>query len=223
MVVAELMMTSSFKPGTCKVLQLAGSNQELSLPSPVQKTVPWSQDGRRLASASEDGVVKVWDPATGKELGQFQYAARPPVRPDRPDLFADKTSRGPNLAWGPAGERLAVADDNGSINIWDVQARQVRLTLPGRQGPLRLAWNPSGDRLAASCPDELPNPQGPTAFITIWDTNTGQEVISLPGASGTGPIAWSADGWRLTTSSISPRTGGAAVWDATPPARTTAR
>ena len=58
---------------------------------------------------------------------------------------------GPNLAWSPKGDRLAVADDNGPINVWDVEAHRIRLTLPGRQGPLWLAWNPNSERLAASC------------------------------------------------------------------------
>jgi WD40 repeat protein len=97
-----------------------------------------------------------------------------------------------------------------------VTAHHIQLTLPGHQGPLRLARNPAGDRLATSCLDRLSNQPVPTAIVTIWDTNTGQELISLPKASGAGPIAWSADGWRLTTSSASPNTGGASVWDASP-------
>ena len=33
--------------------------------------VTWSADGTRIASAERNGVVKVWDPATGREFLSF--------------------------------------------------------------------------------------------------------------------------------------------------------
>jgi WD40 repeat protein len=183
--------------------------------APVLSLV-WSRDGRRFATASADGVVKLWDPETGQETARFPYTARQAGGPQNPSQTDNNVLRGPNVAWSPDGGQLAIADDNGPINVWDVEAHRVRLALPGLQGPVWLAWNPTGERLAASSTDQFTPGQGGSGTITIWDTKTGQALISLAQPNGGGPIAWSADGWRLTSSVAAPATGATAVWDATP-------
>src|SRR5262249_56264124 len=51
-------------------------------------------------------------------------------------------------AFAPGGGSLAVADDSGSITLWDPQTRQILRALPGAVGTA-VAFSPDGRRLAA--------------------------------------------------------------------------
>jgi WD40 repeat protein len=63
-----------------------------------------SPDGRRFASASRDGLISVWDIATGREVKQFSG-------------HANGVSV---LAWSPDGRLLASASYDSTARIWDL-------------------------------------------------------------------------------------------------------
>jgi WD40 repeat protein len=66
-------------------------------------SVGWSLDGKRLASASRDGTIKIWDPVTCQEAMT--------LRIDEFGVFC--------VAWSPDGQQLASATADGTIQIWD--------------------------------------------------------------------------------------------------------
>ena len=68
--------------------------------------VAFSPDGRRLASAGDDGTVRLWDPATGAELAALT-GHDDPVNA---------------VAFSPDGRRLASAGDDGTVRLWDGKA-----------------------------------------------------------------------------------------------------
>src|SRR3989442_7954255 len=74
-------------------------------------SVTWSPDGKRLASASSDTTVQVWDASSGQMLltyrGHHAY-----VR---------------SVAWSPDGKRLASASP-GIVQVWDASSGRTLLT-----------------------------------------------------------------------------------------------
>ena len=65
--------------------------------------VAWHPDGDRLASASGDRSVKVWDPITGKLMLSL----------------IDLSSQMTTVAWSPDGKTLAAGSEDGTIIIYD--------------------------------------------------------------------------------------------------------
>lgn len=63
----------------------------------------WSPDGQRLASASDDGSIKLWEPATGKEI--LGWRAEP--------------GGVAHLAFDPSGHLLASSAFDGTVKIWN--------------------------------------------------------------------------------------------------------
>jgi WD40 repeat protein len=86
--------------------------------------VAFSLDGKRLASASNDQTVKVWDVATGQETLTLK----------------GHTSGVLSVAFSPDGQRLASASNDQTVKVWDIATGQETLTLKGHTGGVRVGW-----------------------------------------------------------------------------------
>lgn len=120
-----------------------------------------STDGRRLASAAEDGV-RFWDLETGESLatpkgGRFAYAA----------TFLPRTN-----------DRVLTAHKDRSVRLWDVDSGEEAIApfLRHRANVLCLAASPDGRRSASGDADRV---------IRLWDVQTG-EPVRLPGRAEEG-------------------------------------
>ena len=96
--------------------------------------VAFSPDGRRIASASEDQTVKVWDADSGQETLTLK----------------GHTSSVTGVAFSPDGRRIASASVDETVKVWDAGTGQETLTLKGHTGGV-MAWR-SAPTAAASPP-----------------------------------------------------------------------
>jgi serine/threonine protein kinase len=116
--------------------------------------VAWSSRGARIASASYDKTVRVWDALDGNILLAYQ----------------GHWDRVLALAWSPDGNLLASAGNDGTIQIWDPVSGKLLLTYRDHVYPvLSLTWSSDGKRIVSSSEDKK---------ILIWNTVSGQTLYS---------------------------------------------
>jgi len=189
----------------------------------------WSPDGKQLATTSADPAVKVWDVATGKELHTIPTEPDVTVswRPDGTQLELDEpngtikiwdiaanqatSSTKSNfhssiIAWDANHAKLAAANDNQTIQVFDVKPIADVTVLRGdSKSVTSVSWSPDGKELAATGSD-----------IKIWDPATGQQVKTLPWPDNWLVLkaAWSPDSCHLVSSSLSKFSGTIIIRDA---------
>jgi WD40 repeat protein len=150
-------------------------------------SVCWSPDGKRLASASGDGTVKVWDIATERETLSLN----------------GHTDEVYSVCWSPDGKRLASAGKDMTVRVGDAATGQTLMVLKGHTGAvICVSFNPDRKHLASAGMDKT---------VNVWDVGTGQRVLTFVGhTDNIMCVAWSPDGRRLASASAD-RT--VRVWD----------
>jgi WD40 repeat protein/class 3 adenylate cyclase len=175
----------SESPGSIRLVDSNGEKvRDLDLAGRELDEVRFSPDGELLAASANDppraSRILLWDADTGEEVQTL----------DDPEGNAG----GVSLAFDEAGDRLAVGEVDGGIQLWNVRSGAKTVSLVGLTGPtVDVEFSPDGNTIAAA---------GSDGTIHMFDANTGLEKLVLRGhrylVSG---VEFSADGTRLASTS----------------------
>jgi serine/threonine protein kinase len=140
--------------------------------------VAWSPDGTKVASASFDKTVRIWDTAHGFSVITYR----------------GHWDRVQAVAWSPDGRRVASAGDDSTVQIWEAATGSPIFTYRGHHLPVNaLAWSPDGTRIASASADTT---------AQVWEAVHGTVVFIHRGHHGSVLAAvWSPDGKRMASGS----------------------
>ncbi|KAF2621718.1 WD40 repeat-like protein [Macroventuria anomochaeta] len=101
----------------------------------------------RLASASDDETVRVWDAKTGQPVHTLNFS-RNIVRPTH--ILNDHIDRYSSVAFSAAGDRLALASWDKTVRVWDAKTGQPLHTLELTNRVRKVAFSRDGAHLKTS-------------------------------------------------------------------------
>ena len=201
--------------------------------SPVNSVV-FTPDGTRLAAASSNGRVVVWDVESGERLfdaaGHSDMARALAISPngellasagnDRAVVMWDlrtftrigeplvgHAERVYGLAFSPDGRTLASASRDLTVVLWDVASREpVGSPLTGHSDAVRsVAFSPDGSTLVTASDDTT---------VALWQLDAGPRLATplTANAEAVLAVAASPDGRLLASGG---QDGTVALWDPT--------
>ena len=148
-----------------------------------------------LASAGDDGTVRLWDPASGDPSVNHSPATPAPCVA---------------VAFNPDGTLLASAGDDGTVRLWDpASGDPVGEPLTGHTGAVwAVAFSLDGTLLASA---------GDDGTVRLWDPATG-DPVGEPLTGHDGAVYWRWRSTRTAPCSPPPATTGRCGCGTRPPA-----
>ncbi|MDB5391618.1 MAG: NTPase-like protein [Planctomycetaceae bacterium] len=231
------LLAASETDGHVKLWDASTFEERLTIlahPAPVINLAFAPPDGKVFATCGEDGLLRIWETATGKMVRELEGHAGSAL----------------DVRYSPDGKRIASAGFDKTVRLWDAETGKAKLTLRGhRELVFSVAFSPDGQRLVSASFDrtariwdatprtESLNPGefvlgghtdrvnsvalsrdnkylasgGWDTTIRVWDAQTGAFLSKMEGHTGAiWNVVFSPDGQRVASASWD-RT--ARIWD----------
>jgi Tol biopolymer transport system component len=178
----KLLAAAGYESGPGNAIYLYDVEQGKELPklsghpSGGVRRLLFTPDGKQLLSAGFDGVVRLWDLSSRKELRQLKVESGTVY----------------SLALTGDGKTIATAGRDG-LKLWDLPSgKEMPREEMNHHSCVAVAFSPDGKIVAS----------GDTSTVKLWEVATGKEVNTLHGFKGElSYLIFSADGRTLFTSS----------------------
>jgi WD40 repeat protein len=137
----------------------------------------FSPDSTKIASASQDKTIRLWNSATGTLIGN-------PLTGHKENVT--------EVCFSPDGKYLASGSYDTTIRLWNsVTGEAARDPLMGHtESVLSVSFSPDGKKLASSSND---------GTIRLWDSTTGSEIIKIRLGRPPSRIRFTHDGGILAS------------------------
>lgn len=141
-------------------------------------SVAFLPDGTGIVTAGADKVVRLWNPADGKE-----------VRP-----FAGHTDAVTSLAVTHDGSQVIAGSADKTVRVWKTADATEVATLAQSAAVRSVSLSADSSRLAVSCDDGL---------VRVWDMATSRSLQRFAGHEGSvGAVAIAADGSSVVSGGV---------------------
>lgn len=239
------MLSLAIVGGAGALLWSTQPSHKINSPKPVQgkllytyrglgpevRAVAWSPDNKRIAAASLDGTVQIWNAADGSAPFTYRghgsevttnavtdvawspdgkYIASTSISNvliwnpiNGNTLFTYKTSLANSAAWSPDGKYIASTSAN-AVQVWDTTNGNVSTTFTDHSSfqNAAVAWSPDGKYLASTG-----MPEKDKFVVYVWSAIDGK-IYSRHNDCMASWLAWSPNGKHIVSSA-----GGVEVWN----------
>ena len=153
-------------------------------------------DGKQIATTSDDHTIRLWDPATGRQLAVLKW-----------EPGAGKSDRNPDIVYSPDGSRIvsyAFDEAPHTSRLWDSSdGKLVALLGHWHEDSSRVTFSPDGKRVAVNSGE----------YVYVCDAATGRQLVRLgPHGSAILNLTFSPDGKRIVSHTNDPLRG-IPIWD----------